>query len=100
LRAPSAIRAATDEYLNAEDSVGTWLAEATTSGGQVTLKAAHNSYRAWCEENSQQALGRNAFADKLRSTGQPVELDSHSRVNVIAGIQLVSQANDWSRHAE
>jgi putative DNA primase/helicase len=70
LQAPETIRAATGKYLTGEDSLAQWLDECTRRRGQVTLKAAHASYREWCESNGQMIpLGRNAFADQLEDRG-------------------------------
>ncbi|MDQ5879490.1 MAG: putative primase/helicase [Pseudomonadota bacterium] len=98
LRAPPAIVAATSAYLDGEDAIANWLADCTVKGGQVTLKAAHSSYRKWCEANSVPALGRNTFADQLRDRNLAVNRSS-ANATVIVGIELSGQSegSEWSR---
>jgi putative DNA primase/helicase len=64
LRPPEAVRSATAAYLAGEDMLQAWLDERTLPGGQVTLAAAHRSYRDWCDHNGAIALGRNTFGDQ------------------------------------
>ena len=91
LRAPEAVTRATEGYLSAEDSIGQWLDECTARRGQVTLKAAHASYREWCESNGGQSpLGRNTFADQLEDRGFPRAEYGHANVMTFQGLQLAS----------
>jgi phage/plasmid-associated DNA primase len=94
LKPPAAIKAATENYLASEDSIASWVEECCERRGQVTLKAAHASYRDWCESNSQQALGRNTFADQLEARGFKRFKDSRSGVPIFHGLTL-PVPTDW-----
>lgn len=96
LAAPASVRLATDGYLDAEDSIATWMAECCEKGGQLSLKAAHASYRTWCDENAAVPLGRNTFADQLKSRG--IRYDTTQRGGVFPGLQLrtVSRDYEWT----
>lgn len=95
LNPPPAVLDATQSYLDAEDGIGAWLEECCQRRGEVTLKAAHRSYRDWCETNAQPALGRNTFADQLAGRNLPVSRNKSSNVTVISGLQLKSQVGGY-----
>jgi putative DNA primase/helicase len=67
LSPPDVIRNASAAYLDAEDSIGAWLAERCDPHGQLKLTAAHRDYRNWCDQTGYPALGRNGFADQLEA---------------------------------
>lgn len=69
LAPPAEVLAATDEYLDAEDSIEQWMAECCYRSGTAKLSDAHRSFREWCDKNASPSLGRNAFADQLVSHG-------------------------------
>ena len=97
LRPPESIKAATDAYLTAEDSIASWVAECCEQRGQITLKAAHHSYREWCEENAQAALGRNTFADQLEARGFQRSVNGRNKSPVFAGLELANlESTRWS----
>jgi putative DNA primase/helicase len=67
LSPPEAVRAATAEYLNAEDSVTAWIADCcermpTAFEATVDLYA---SFTAWCERSGEFAGARKHFREKL-----------------------------------
>jgi P4 family phage/plasmid primase-like protien len=94
LKPPAAIKAATENYLACEDSIEQWIAECCERRGQITLKAAHSSYKNWCESNSQQPLGRNTFADQLEARGFRRVKDSRNKVPIFHGLML-PVPTDW-----
>ena len=51
LRPPEAVRAATDEYLEAEDALGRWIAECCMTSTNNTASATdlYEAWRTWCE---------------------------------------------------
>jgi putative DNA primase/helicase len=69
LAPPEAVRAATAGYFEAEDTIAQWISECCERRGQVTLKAAHASYRAWCDTEGATPMGRNNFGDQLEAKG-------------------------------
>lgn len=88
LAAPQAVTAATAAYLVGEDMVSAWIDEICIRGGQVTLKAAHASYRKWSECNGTVPLGRNGFADQLEARGFKRSKESRSGNPVFSGISV------------
>jgi putative DNA primase/helicase len=94
LTPPDAVRAATSTYLAGEDMVQAWIDEACERTGQITLAAAHRSYRTWCEGNGSPPLGRNSFGDQLEARGHRRGQDSRSRMPVFGGLSVVV-ADDW-----
>lgn len=97
LAPPTAVRAATDAYLEGEDTIHQWAAECCRPAGQITLSAAHGSYRAWCDQNAVPALGRNSFGDQLEAHGYR-RSELRRRVWVFNGISL--PVRDEVRYAE
>ena len=87
LMAPAAVRNATADYLAGEDMIQAWLDECTERGGQITLTAAHKSYRGWCESNGAIMLGRNTFGDQLQARGFNRGKDRNKQP-VFAGLML------------
>jgi putative DNA primase/helicase len=88
LAPPKAVQTATAAYLLGEDMLQAWADECCERGGQLTLAAAHRSYRQWCERNGAIVLGRNTFADHLEARGFKKAVDSHSKGAVFTGISL------------
>jgi putative DNA primase/helicase len=96
LAPPPSVLMATREYLDSEDGIAGWLSERTEAGPQVKLSYAHRDYSKWCEENAQPPLGRNTFADQLRSRNHVVGKDTRTNTNVLFGRQLRSASRRWN----
>ncbi len=92
---PASVRSATSDYLAGEDMLAAWLNECTTPGGQITLAAAHRSYREWCQTNGAIVLGRNSFADQLNTRGHTRGLDRNKAV-IFAGLTLNTATDRYS----
>jgi phage/plasmid-associated DNA primase len=88
LSPPESVRVATAAYLAGEDMIGAWIEECCERCSQITLTAAHRSYRAWCERNGASVLGRNSFGDQLEVHGIKRTTDSHTKAQVFAGLSL------------
>ncbi len=95
LQPPEAVRAATAAYLAGEDMLQAWVDECTERRGQITLTAAHRSYRDWCERNSAPVLGRNTFGDQLEARGFKRGHDRNKQP-IFASLSLVAVADRWS----
>ena len=95
LSSPAAVRDATNAYLDGEDMLGAWLDECTERCGQLTLAAAHRSYRDWCERNGSTVLGRNSFGDQLEARGYRRGKDRNKQP-LFAGLSLASATDRWS----
>ena len=87
LAAPDSVRATTAAYLAGEDMLAAWVGECCSTGGQITLAAAHRSYREWCQANGAIVLGRNTFADQLNAHGHTRSTDRNKAI-VFAGLTL------------
>jgi putative DNA primase/helicase len=94
LAPPHAVRAATSAYLTGEDMLQAWIDECCERTGQITLAAAHRSYRTWCDNNGSPPLGRNSFGDQLEAKGHQRGTDSRNKTPVFAGLSL-PMPDDW-----
>lgn len=90
---PAAVRATTAAYLNGEDMLAAWLDVCCERTGQVTLQAAHSSYRGWCESNGAVVLGRNTFGNQLEAHGFRRSKESRSGKPVFIGFSLPISAD-------
>jgi len=88
LAPPAAVTEATEAYLAAEDMVQAWISECCERGGQITLSAAHRSYRQWCEHGGSPVLGRNSFGDQLEAHGFQRTDSANKKSVVFAGLTL------------
>jgi putative DNA primase/helicase len=88
LAPPDTVQAASADYLNGEDMLQAWIDECCVKYGQVTLMAAHRSYRDWCERNAAVVLGRNTFGDQLEARGFTRSKESRSGKPVFVGLSL------------
>jgi putative DNA primase/helicase len=71
LNPPAIVRDATEEYLAAEDAIGTWLEERcdiepTYSSTVADLYA---SWRGWCDQNGEPVCSRKRFSQNLDTRG-------------------------------
>jgi putative DNA primase/helicase len=99
LRVPASVREASAAYLESEDSISGWLDECCERRpGQLTLTAAHRSYRDWCERSGITALGRNGFGEQLEQKGFP-RVELRKRVFVFDGLRLPTKPS-WGDDAE
>ena len=71
LRPPEAVRAATDEYLEAEDALGQWIAEACMTDVDNTASATHlySAWRGWCDRSGERPGTKKAFSQRLVDKG-------------------------------
>jgi putative DNA primase/helicase len=97
LAPPEAVLEATGEYLDAEDGIAQWVGECCRPAGQITLSAAHRSYREWCDRNDMPPLGRNTFGDQLEARGYR-RTEQRCRVFVFNGLSL--PINEAARYAD
>jgi putative DNA primase/helicase len=69
LQAPAGVRAATDSYLTAEDSVSTWLDECCklAADAWAPRDVLFASWKAWADRTGEKAGSRREFLDALRS---------------------------------
>ena len=89
LKPPASVLEATSEYLDGEDSIANWISECCVRSGNLTLSAAHRSYRDWCEQNAATMLGRNTFGDQLETHGYKRIRDEKGKRSVtFQGISL------------
>ena len=71
LRKPTAVQAATDEYLAAEDALSLWLEECcqTSTMGFEAVSDLFFSWRAWAEKAGEMAGSQKQFTQALESRG-------------------------------
>lgn len=88
LAPPETVQADTAAYLAGEDMLQAWVQECCHTSGQLTLAAAHRSYRVWCERSGAVVLGRNTFGDQLEAHGFKRAKESRSGNSLFIGLSL------------
>ncbi|MEE9249656.1 MAG: phage/plasmid primase, P4 family [Alphaproteobacteria bacterium] len=93
LRPPEVVRAATEEYLEAEDALVRWIEDCCNEGPHFAGITADlfRSWREWCETTGEYAGSRKRFGQSLESHGF-----EHARIGAIGsrgfrGIGLKAQ---------
>lgn len=71
LRSPEVVRAAVDEYREAEDHVGRFIADRCVLGANlvVSSKELRASYEAWASDEGEEAMSGRAFGGRLTDRG-------------------------------
>lgn len=85
---PEVVRAATEEYLSAEDSLGSWLSEHCLTGPQARRTRSselYADYAAWAERNRERVMSNKTFSMELKQRGYE-KVEAHGMWWV--GIQL------------
>ncbi len=79
LRPPAVVVAAADEYRDAEDHVGRFIADRCDLGSaqRVTSRDLRAAYKAWCEEDDEEPLSAKALGSKLTDRGIRAVRDAH-----------------------
>lgn len=79
LRPPAVVVAAADEYREAEDHVGRFIADRCLLGAahRATSRDLRAAYKAWCEEEDEDPLSAKAFGAKLTDRGIRAVRDAH-----------------------
>lgn len=70
-KTPDAVKAATSEYRDASDAVGTFLAECCGLQSHMTASAGelYRAYTTWCEETGERARSQREFGMRLAERG-------------------------------
>lgn len=66
---PERIASSTDEYLEAEDTIGAWLDECTERSADTDGATLYRNYADWCARNGDNAWTRRAWANALMDRG-------------------------------
>jgi putative DNA primase/helicase len=78
---PAAVRNATAAYLEAEDAIGTWIAECVTRNPQrsESTEALFGSWKVWAERSGEYTGTQTALAHKLEKQGfEPARDKDHN----------------------
>jgi putative DNA primase/helicase len=92
LNPPQAVITATDEYLESEDAVATWIADRCELKASFEDTAAElfKSWKAWAELMREPAGSAKAFGNKLQARpGIRPKPIGHSNVRGYSGIRVV-----------
>jgi putative DNA primase/helicase len=95
LAPPSAVRAATEDYLADEDAIGRFLDECCETGESLQRSEVQDlfaSWRAWCEQTNEFAGNIKRFSQNVESRGFRRDKDPKSRRSCFYGIYLKSNA--------
>ncbi len=66
---PERIADSTEQYIDAEDTLGAWLAECCERTNDTDGAALYQSYSAWCDRNGDNAWTRRAWTNALQERG-------------------------------
>jgi putative DNA primase/helicase len=91
-----AVRAATDEYRAAEDTMATFLAECTVPIGTARTKVGvlYDAWRSWCEKAGEQPGRKQDFTSGLAEHG--LEFEKYQGTTLTRGIGLVVRSREDS----
>jgi len=91
LNPPQAVIDATNQYLETEDSIGTWIAESCElkASYQDTSAALYVSWKAWAELNGEHVGSQKTFSEKLQSRGIEKITIGHAKAAGCRGIRVV-----------
>jgi putative DNA primase/helicase len=92
LSPPEMVREATDEYLDAEDTLGIWLQEATERDPNAVEATAelHKAYQKWAERAGERFLGTKRFSQALEERG--FQKTRTAALRGFLGLRLVAPA--------
>ena len=94
LQPPACVRAATDDYLNAEDVLGQWLEEMCVVAARIgwtPLSSLYGAWKIWCEARGQHPGTSTALSKKLDERGFRREKKERG-----AGFWGIGLASTWS----
>ncbi len=97
LCAPRVVRAAVEEYREAEDHVGRFIADRCQLGSDLVIssKDLRSAYGAWAEEDGENVLSAKAFGSRLTTRGlTPVKDVAGLRGRGWRGITVATDATD------
>lgn len=92
LNPPSSVVAATQEYFEAEDALGRWIAEccSITANDTGTTATLFDSWKAWAERSGEYVCPMRKFADDLETRGFKKWRHPHSGLRGFRGIGLAA----------
>jgi putative DNA primase/helicase len=99
LKAPEAVRSATEEYRQESDTLGTFLEERCdlVADGSTPAKELHAAYTRWAEDAREPPLTATMFGRKLTERGIPSEKVGRGTKHRI-GIRLLPQLSEPSEN--
>ncbi|MBA7539789.1 hypothetical protein ES705_32074 [subsurface metagenome] len=105
------VRAATADYRAEQDRVGAFLADVCEEGAHFTVpvgelyeryagserakidRMAYDKIVGWCDEVGEDALGKTAFARRLKERGKSTKKVGHDKISVWFGLRLKRTEN-------
>lgn len=69
LRPPERVLAATDEYLEQQDTLGAWIEECCDMGGQARSSSLYANYKGWAERSGEFCLPLKRWVGAMESRG-------------------------------
>lgn len=94
LNPPDTVRKATDDYLDAEDAIMTWVEACCDRSPSAfeTTTALFNSWKSWAERNNEPAGGSKRFGQALEQHG--FRREKREKGNGFIGLNIIFQRQD------
>ena len=100
LAAPDRVRALTDEYFAANDTIGQFIGECCEVDKLFNIRSAtlYARFSAWCRDRNEFPVQQRRFTELLKMHGmEPCKINGHASVR---GLRLVYEPSDDERRAE
>ena len=93
LEPPDAVRKATDEYLEAEDAIASWIADCCTTDADDDdmVAALFGSWKTWAEKTGEPVRTMKAFSQKLEDRGLRRTREGGTGKRKFAGIRVTRE---------
>jgi putative DNA primase/helicase len=94
LAPPSAVRSATDAYLESEDKMKLWMEDCCLLGPNywTANRLLFRIYKEWCEASGERVVSMRKFSDDLDAAGFKREKQNHERG--FAGLTIYKDNTD------
>jgi putative DNA primase/helicase len=97
LNPPDAVIAATDDYLEDEDSIQSWISERCTTGTNLQDESSNlfNSWKNWAETSGEWVGSSKAFSEKLQGRGFKKITIGHDNKRGFRGLKVTTASSGW-----
>lgn len=92
LQPPEAVRAATEEYVSAEDAISQWIEERTVRGAEyeTLLNVLYVDWKSWADKTGEFAGSRRRFSQALKERGYKTGRQGGTGRTLLRGLALAN----------